>query len=958
MQNVLFFFIEVAFCMVTIVSAQIPESDTVLQVQYGSVTFKTGEKLRLSDITSAPSIGLSAPALTGTYIVIMIDPDAPDPTLPIFTQVLHWVQQDLIFSPMAGKYNTFVPLITPSPAPAAAPYLPPMPPPLLAPHSNSSENTHQQKQSRPGGYEANTSPANPDIQHMSVQTTSKKVSCTSCRQRKIKCDKENPCSQCTSSFYDCIYPESSRKRRRKLPLERIESLESRLKAIESSISTNAESSPMIPSSMTSEIGNITNKTPLATPNEHTAPAELGNRDKVYHAVEQDEIEFQGYSADRSFIQCLNAKLGDWRGGDMTWQQLPSRISAPAFFEVEGRTPARVTLPERDIAARLVDAALDAQILLCLVHRPSFEVSFNLVYSLEEANYSAKEQKFLPLLYAIFAYGCLVIDPGSYGPDCDKKVSQGLEFYAKSRQLQNLAECRDLTSLQAIMFLNLFLLSSNRISTCYTYLSASLSIALRMGLHRSLKTGQDLISEEMSKRIFWTLRLLVNDVATASGMPVLLSDDEIDQELPKETNDINIEKMRISPQPRGEICYISGANSYKRLQMVRDKVTHCVYSLKGQTTSDMNGLPIHGVSLALIHGIQGDLDNWVDDIPMGYRLGTCYTEARLIRAQFILAMSYAHVQLYLYRPFLHYAVRSLNEQVGMSTYATASVRASENIIALCEGMYGQDLLKGDLWPVTHMLTSSILTILYFVVVSRASPKTDMLLGSLIAGRRVLNHLAEHSLFANRGKVMLTIMISTLPGTLRHIQEKLLRSDTQELPGLQNERLASYSGPFDNALNSRLASETFSLSPKQSPVGSLPASTAAEWGANPSKSLNSSTVLSDSQWNPRVSNAQHSTIGTFQQDLAGTSEFCKAHDSSNESNSHPIIGEDQTYPRSQNLEEMGVIDEFLQAQPLNLQQDCIDETWFSALKMAGLDCSDDFQSSISRLECLEQTFDFDG
>ncbi|CDM28451.1 Phosphatidylethanolamine-binding protein PEBP [Penicillium roqueforti FM164] len=120
--------------MVTIVSAQIPESDTVLQVQYGSVTFKTGEKLRLSDITSAPSIGLSAPALTGTYIVIMIDPDAPDPTLPIFTQVLHWVQQDLIFSPMAGKYNTFVPLITPSPAPAAAPYLPPMPPPLLAPH--------------------------------------------------------------------------------------------------------------------------------------------------------------------------------------------------------------------------------------------------------------------------------------------------------------------------------------------------------------------------------------------------------------------------------------------------------------------------------------------------------------------------------------------------------------------------------------------------------------------------------------------------------------------------------------------------------------------------------------------------------------------------------------------------------------------------------------------------------
>ena len=134
----------------------------------------------------------------------------------------------------------------------------------------------------------------------------------------------------------------------------------------------------------------------------------------------------------------------------------------------------------------------------------------------------------------------------------------------------------------------------------------------------------------------------------------------------------------------------------------------------------------------------------------------------LRAQYILAMSYAHVQLYLYRPFLHYAVISPNEQAphgwSTSTSATASVRASENIIALCEGMYGQDLLQGDLWPVTHMLISSILTILYFVVVSRASPETDLLLESLMAGRRVLNHLAEHSFLANRGKVMLTVSIN--------------------------------------------------------------------------------------------------------------------------------------------------------------------------------------------------------
>lgn len=140
---------------------------------------------------------------------------------------------------------------------------------------------------------------------------------------------------------------------------------------------------------------------------------------------------------------------------------------------------------------------------------------------------------------------------------------------------------------------------------------------------------DLVSQEMSKRIFWTLRLLVNSIAASSGMPVLLSDEDIDQELPKETNDIYIEKTRIYPQPHGEICYISGANSYKRLQMLRDKVTNCVYSIRGQNNCGKNGSPFHGVSLASIRGIQSDLEKWVNDIPSGYRLGSCYTEVRVL-----------------------------------------------------------------------------------------------------------------------------------------------------------------------------------------------------------------------------------------------------------------------------------------------------------------------------------------
>lgn len=38
----------------------------------------------------------------------------------------------------------------------------------------------------------------------SNDTDRKKISCNSCRQRKVKCDRGNPCNQCASSFYGTV----------------------------------------------------------------------------------------------------------------------------------------------------------------------------------------------------------------------------------------------------------------------------------------------------------------------------------------------------------------------------------------------------------------------------------------------------------------------------------------------------------------------------------------------------------------------------------------------------------------------------------------------------------------------------------------------------------------------------------------------------------------------------------
>ncbi|KAL3472487.1 fungal-specific transcription factor domain-containing protein [Aspergillus californicus] len=712
---------------------------------------------------------------------------------------------------------------------------------------------------------------------------------------------------------NCIYPESSRKRRCKLPpaTGRTGSLESRVEVLKWSLP--GASNPAPP------------KTPILNVPRHPVPeesAETGNqnRENVYHIADNGEVEFQGHTADRSFMRAIESKLGSGPT-DMT-HQFPTRTSGPALFEPARVLPNEVPLPPKAFAARLIDAAVDAQILYYILHRPSLDVSFNLVYSLNESDYSARERTFLPLLYAIFAYGSLFIDPTPEGKEREELVSQGSNFYAKARQLQDIAECRDITSLQAILFMNLYLFSFNRKSTCYTYLTTSLSFALRMGLHRSLKMDhKNLISQELSKRIFWTLRLLTNDVATFCGLPKLLADEEIDQELPLEVNDVYVERNKILPQPEDEVCYIAGSNAYKRLLMIRDRVTKDVYPVRSHIAVPGPNGSSHTVSMGTIRGIQDDLDNWVRNIPMGYRLGTYDTEAGLMRAQYILVTSYAHVQVYLYRPFLHYAVETPNQVVntweGIAPYTTAAVQASENVIALCDEMYRRGLLNGDFCPVARMLVSGTLTILYFILASRSfqtSNQMDSLVDSFKAGRKVLNHLAEYSYPVHRAKVFFTVMISTLPSDLQYVRDRLLDVDA-DTDGNEN----NDSRPLHSEQTAWLASKTLSFSPRAT----------SEKG--PSTSLTASNIINEGAIKPRTQPSLYPPPQT-----------------SSVPAPNPTHLENISSPSGAN----GV----LEAQPLMFRQGSMGETWANAFQMDTVNRSADFQPCAVDMEDMEQFFDF--
>ncbi|KAH8800629.1 phosphatidylethanolamine-binding protein [Xylogone sp. PMI_703] len=93
----------------------------------GSILSKTTTK-------SEPKLATKS-ALNGRYIVVMLDPDAPSPRVPVLGPVLHWIQTDLCSESASFELNGghFFPL-TPENTPAVVPYLAPQPPPVATPH--------------------------------------------------------------------------------------------------------------------------------------------------------------------------------------------------------------------------------------------------------------------------------------------------------------------------------------------------------------------------------------------------------------------------------------------------------------------------------------------------------------------------------------------------------------------------------------------------------------------------------------------------------------------------------------------------------------------------------------------------------------------------------------------------------------------------------------------------------
>lgn len=71
--------------------------------------------------------------------------------------------------------------------------------------------------------------------------------------------------------------------------------------------------------------------------------QIAKYSSVYYLIEQDKIEFQGYSIDCTFIQGLRKKLGDGHG-DVIHRKLPLPNQVASFFKADNHSEREFSLP--------------------------------------------------------------------------------------------------------------------------------------------------------------------------------------------------------------------------------------------------------------------------------------------------------------------------------------------------------------------------------------------------------------------------------------------------------------------------------------------------------------------------------------------------------------------------------------------------------------------------------------
>ena len=136
--------------------------------------------------------------------------------------------------------------------------------------------------------------------------------------------------------------------------------------------------------------------------------------------------------------------------------------------------------------------------------------------------------------------------------------------------------------------------------------------------------------------------------------------------------------------------------------------------------------------------------------------------RLRRSQLLLRLSYAQVQMVLYKPFLHHALKDVQRtgSLSLKAYAcgSACIKAAMQVVWLAERLEDCGLFNEAHWFMTLILAFTSLCLALFVMCNRSDPTLGETFDAIRRIREICSRYADRNASLQRCSKFLGVMHS--------------------------------------------------------------------------------------------------------------------------------------------------------------------------------------------------------
>ncbi|SCV03274.1 LANO_0G03158g1_1 [Lachancea nothofagi CBS 11611] len=532
--------------------------------------------------------------------------------------------------------------------------------------------------------------------------------CDVCRARKIRCDGRQPCIHCTVYSHNCTYNPASRASK---------------KSRTASDVSNSKGH-------TSKIGA---KNPSTTPHSNCRDEHHYNR-VIQALFPKLGMKMNASVADRlieliarnKFQGLLNVEAIESEFLSQQAETTPAEsdvdpesvMASPDVFALRP-VEMKIVLPPLNMAKTLVFKTWKcACVLFRFNHRPSLVSTLESLYETNPEDYTNDQNRALPLIYSILAVGALFMKD-DFGQDKDIQDffhQEGYKYFTAARKLIDITNISDISAIQTIFMMTIFLQCSAKLSTCYSLVGIAMRAALRIGIHKkSSLVSCSLIEAEVKKRLFWTIYKMDVYVNIILGLPVTISEGDIDQELPGNFNDEEITDACINTNswsPQISSCALS--NEHTKLIRITKRIYDEFRSFKKKEP-----LSSHQ-RYDQIHLLQSELNDWVLSLPLQlkphYEFVNQDETKRYRLANYFLNFDYLHATIMLYRPFIDCVVLHpdiLLHKTEELASAIKCLETAQQIIYAAGKMCRQKILCGSYWFSVHTIFLGVTCLMYTV-----------------------------------------------------------------------------------------------------------------------------------------------------------------------------------------------------------------------------------------------------